>query len=205
MHFSKATTLLLTSLNLAAAGVVSRDTDVKEARYKIGDNVYSNIPPKTGVVAYKIGDNVWSSVPPANGTADQSTVPVTKRDTFYPTLDELKANRTLAVEWMSAHSPSDVTVNANELDIAARWPRWSDTLARCIVAMSSCYYMVAYDQSRTTAEKISFCFSNAYGYGYCQQSPTTQAYRRQFGGDFAPEDAVLTAMEQLYIDYNGGQ
>ncbi|KAI0870530.1 hypothetical protein GGS24DRAFT_474894 [Hypoxylon argillaceum] len=200
MHFSKIAVSLLTSLSLATAGMISaRDSGVEEARYKIAENVYSNVPPN----AYKIGDNVWSNVPPpAHDIANKSTSSVAKMDNAEPTFDDLKANVTLAMEWMMAHSSSEIT-DANESGVVARVDTWSDILARCIVSMGSCYHMVT-NKPMSTIDKLNYCFGWSIGFGYCK-TRTQSSYRSEFNGDFAPQDAVMEATEQLYVDYTGGQ
>ncbi|KAI1151238.1 hypothetical protein F4825DRAFT_423435 [Nemania diffusa] len=151
MHFSKIAVSLLTSLSLATAGMISaRDSGVEEARYKIAENVYSNVPPN----AYKIGDNVWSNVPPpAHDIANKSTSSVAKMDNAEPTFDDLKANVTLAMEWMMAQyvtnlnyieflsnvlnlSSSTEITDANESGVVARVDTWSDILARCVSTLA---------------------------------------------------------------------
>lgn len=97
MHFSKITALFFASL--ATAGTISTEnSDGDVIRYKLGNNVWSNLAPESGAVAYKLS----SATPGDSGAASQTTNIVAKRDDVHPTLDELKANTTLLMEWVMA-------------------------------------------------------------------------------------------------------
>ncbi|TGJ78944.1 hypothetical protein E0Z10_g9824 [Xylaria hypoxylon] len=208
MHFSKIAALLFASL--ATAGTIStEDSDGDVIRYKLGNNVWSDVAPETEAIAYKLGHNTWSSVTPGgNDAASQTTDIVAKRDDVQPTLDELKANATLLMEWMMAHKPTDADLDAdldgNEADLIARWDaRWTDVFCRCVIQMSTCASSVLFN-NWTTRRKIDHCLDAARDVGLCL-ARTRWYYNDQFGNDFPPQEAVGRATDQLFIDFTGSQ
>ncbi|KAI0523875.1 hypothetical protein F5B22DRAFT_592380 [Xylaria bambusicola] len=201
MHFSKVSALFFTSLVAAGTLLQRGDSSFGGHPYQVSENVYSNVPQQEH--RYKIADNVWSNVPPVNATSSPSMVTVAKRDTTRPTLDELKANVTLAMEWMSALPAPQPDSGDEGTAIAARWAVFTIPVAQCIISMAACYGLLREDD-RSLVLKLNYCLTWSQTAGYCK-SRTQTSYRSLFGDDFAPDDAVFQAQEQIFIDYDGNQ
>ncbi|KAI8629086.1 hypothetical protein F5Y19DRAFT_485020 [Xylariaceae sp. FL1651] len=100
---------------------------------------------------YKIGENVWSTVPPANDATDQSVALSVKRD-LPPNIDELRDDFEKTLEWLQTH-PDTQAHDLSETDVVPR-AAWPDTLARCVVAMGACY-ATCRDNPGTIADKLT--------------------------------------------------